>query len=471
MRKAKIVCTIGPASDNKKTISLLIKNGMDVARLNFSHGDHATHRRAISLIREASLRHNRVVSILQDLQGIKIRVGEVEDGGIALNYGDDVFLYPGDAPSNKKALFISYPDLLSDVHDGERVLLDDGLIQMKIIGRNRKALRAKIIEGGILKSKKGVNFPSSKLTVTSFTDKDRQDLEFGLNAGVDYAAISFVRTADDIDRIRRWARKEKQQIPPLIAKIEMPEALDNISDILETVEGIMIARGDLGVEMPPQEVPMIQKRLINLAAKKGKLVITATQMLESMTEHKRPTRAEASDVANAVLDGTDALMLSAETASGKYPVEAVKMMDVIIRSTEQHAEETGLTESFYEIGNRFTEAVADGACKAARDIGAKAIVVLTHSGSTAQLISKLRPTIPIEALTPDKKVLRRMPLFWGVRPKSISAHGEEILSSAFIANIERTLIHDGIVRRGDSIVFAASSPFLGKPNIIRLHRL
>lgn len=493
MRKTKIVCTIGPASISRNIISELIKNGMDVARLNFSHGDFETHKKVASIIRKESSVQKKIVSILQDLQGIKIRVGDIEGGSALLKAGDEVIVYPGTGISSKKGLFISYSALLKDVEEGDSILLDDGLINLTVIEKNRKSLRAKIIEGGILKPKKGVNLPASKTSLPAFTEKDRNDLEFGLKMGIDYVAISFVRTRDDIEQVLTWAKKNNLTLPPLIAKIEKPEALENIDDIIDITDGIMVARGDLGVEMPAEQVPMIQKMLINLANRKGRLVITATQMLESMTNHTRPTRAEATDVANAVLDGSDALMLSAETAAGKYPVEALKMMDMIIRYTEGihpvrnkfsnrvNEQRTALspqkvcnflgTSSQYRIGNTFPEAVADGACKAAHDIGAKCIVTFTHSGFTARLISKLRPQMPIIAFTPDEKVLQRMPLCWNVIPEMIKRKDVESLDSKFMKEIEKSLIRDKIAEIGDSIVFAASSSFLGKPNIIRLHKL
>jgi pyruvate kinase len=469
MRKAKIVCTIGPASSSRKVISELIKSGMDVARLNFSHGDYETHQKVASLVREESSKQNRIVSILQDLQGIKIRLGDIEGGSIVLKTGDKIFLRSGKEISDKKNLFITYPALLKDVKAGDRILIDDGLIKLGVTGRVKDALTAKVLEGGIVKSKKGVNLPTSKTTLPAFTEKDRRDLEFGLKMGVDYVAISFVRTTEDIKLVMDWAKRKRVKLPPIIAKIEKPEALDNINEIMGMVDGIMVARGDLGVEMPTEKVPVLQKMLIDLANKKGKLVITATQMLESMTQHTRPTRAEATDVANAVLDGTDALMLSAETTVGKYPVESVKMMDMIIRYTEQNVGYHSMSK--YQIGNTFAEAVADGACKAAHDIGAKAIVVFSNSGFTAMLISKLRPDVPVIAFTPDETVLRRIPLYWGIVAKLIRHSDMEILDAKFMSEIEKSLIKEQLVKKGDNIVFVASSPFLGKPNIIRLHRL
>lgn len=469
MRKAKIVCTIGPASGSRKVISELIKSGMDVARLNFSHGDYETHQKVASIVREESSKQDRIVSILQDLQGIKIRLGDIEGGSMILKTGDNVFLRPGKETSDKKNLFITYPALLKDVKAGDKILIDDGLIKLGVTDKTKDALTAKVLEGGVVKSRKGVNLPTSKTTLRAFTEKDRRDLEFGLKMDVDYVAISFVRTVEDIKLVLDWAKRRGVKLPPIIAKIEKPEALDNINEIMDMVDGIMVARGDLGVEMPTEKIPMIQKMLIDLANKKGKLVITATQMLESMTQHTRPTRAEATDVANAVLDGTDALMLSAETTVGKYPVESVRMMDMIIRYTE--ASFIRRAVSSYMMGNTFPEAVADGACKAAHNIGAKAIVVFTGSGFTAKLISKLRPDVPVIAFTPDETVLRRIPLYWGASARLIRRSDMEILDAKFMSEIEKSLINERLVKKGDSIVFVASSPFLGKPNIIRLHRL
>lgn len=467
MRKAKIVCTIGPASGSRKIISSLIKNGMDVARLNFSHGDYKFHQTALTLVRREAIRQKRTVSVLQDLQGIKIRIGDVYGGAVKLKTGGYISLFPGTGVSDESKLFISYPALLKDIEENEKVLIDDGIIKLSVTDRSGNSLRAKIIEGGILKPRKGVNLPSSKITLQSFTDKDRRDLGFGIKMGVDYVAISFVRTADDIYSILQWAKRRRLELPPLIAKIEKPEALNNINEIMDLADGIMVARGDLGVEMPAERVPIIQKMLIDLANKKGKLVITATQMLESMTEHTRPTRAEASDVANAVLDGTDALMLSAETASGKYPVESVRMMDTIIKYTEENFSHK--IESLYQIGKSFPEAAADGALHAARDIGAKAVVVFTNKGFTASLISKLKPDVPVIAFTPYEKTLKRMPLYWGVSGRLIGERGDsKVLGSGIINEIKKKLLREKFIKKRDGVVFVASSPFLGEPNIIRL---
>ncbi|OHE60595.1 MAG: pyruvate kinase [Thermodesulfovibrio sp. RBG_19FT_COMBO_42_12] len=443
----------------------LIKNGMDVARLNFSHGDYATHKRAIKFIRDGSRRYNKPVAILQDLQGIKIRVGLIEGGAVELKKGRTLLLMSGEGTGNQEKLFISYPALLKDAKRGDRVLLDDGLIQLSVLGRAGGALRARVVEGGMLKDRKGVNLPGVNISVKSFTEKDEKDLLLGISMGVDYVAISFVRDANDVRKVKNWLKKKKQQIP-VIAKIEKLEALNNIGEILSEADGIMVARGDLGVEIPSEEVPLIQKALIDSANKKGKIVITATQMLESMTEHLRPTRAETTDVANAVLDGTDALMLSAETAIGRYPVDAIKMMDKIIKHTELIKE----GEPSYIRGNTFAEATADAACGAAEDVKAKVIVAFTRSGSTARLVSKFRPGIPIIAYTPDKKIKNRMCFYWGVTPKIMRLLAT---TDEMIIEVEKSLVKERIVKKGDRIVIISSSPLstLGKTNFMKLHRI
>lgn len=471
IRKSKIVCTIGPATASREMIHSLIKNGMDVARLNFSHGDHAFHKKIVGFIKEESKKLGKPVAILQDLQGIKIRVGLVEGGGVELKKGAEIFLHSGTMVSNGRDIFISYPALKRDAKAGDKILFDDGLIQAYVTGKTKDGVKAKIIEGGVLKDKKGANLPHTKTTLSSFTEKDRKDLAFGLKIGADYAALSFVRRVQDIKAVKVWLKSRNKDIP-LIAKIEKPEALRNIDKILDEVEGIMIARGDLGVEMSPEEVPLIQKSLIKRANGKGKLVITATQMLESMTGHTRPTRAEATDVANAVIDGTDALMLSAETATGKYPLDAVKMMDRIIRYTEsgfpvyEHLHLSELDSHFSD----FSGAVAEAACSAAEDIKAKAIVAFTQSGFTARLVSKFRPKSPIIAFTPKADVRRRMSLYWGVNPFLIRHMSN---TDEMIREVEKSLLNSGVARKGDSIVITAGSPLWtkGTTNLMKLHKI
>jgi pyruvate kinase len=468
IRKAKIVGTLGPSSCSKKIVSALIGSGLDVARLNFSHGEYVFHEAVFNLARSEAAKQNRTLAIMQDLQGIKIRLGDIEGGGVHLKQGDTINLLPGREMGNKNKVYISYHALLKDVKAGEFILFDDGIIKVQVTGKTKTALRAEVIEGGLLKSRKGANLPSTRTTADAFTEKDKQDFKFGLKLGFDYLAVSFVRSAEDIARVKSWAKKNSLPLPPIIAKIEKPEAIRNICEIMDSVEGIMVARGDLGVELSAQQVPVLQKMLIDLANKKGKLVITATQMLESMTHYTRPTRAEASDVANAILDGSDAVMLSAETASGKYPVEAVKMMDLIVRNTEANLPEK--LKSMYHSENRFPEAVAFAACMAAQNVNAKMIVVFTQSGFTAGLLSKLRPHVPVVAFTPETETLNRMSLYWGVVSKLIS-HKEIFRETDLLGDIERSLKKEGLVRKGNNIVFVASSPFLGKHNVIRLHKV
>lgn len=476
-RNAKIVCTLGPASVVPSVLFSLIRNGMDVARLNFSHGDHESHRKAIELVREGSKKYKRPVAILQDLQGIKIRAGRVKGGSVLLEKGSKVIVAPGDGTGDETKIYVTYAGIVKDARKGDRISLDDGLIQLEVESKERNSLKTTVVEGGILTDRKGVNLPF-KIKAHSFTEKDAADVDFGLMMDVDYIALSFVRSAYDIERLEERFKKRKKRIP-IIAKIEKPEALTNIEEILEKADGIMIARGDLGVELPPEKIPVIQKRLIALANNKGKLVITATQMLESMTGHNRPTRAEAADVANAVIDGTDALMLSAETASGKYPVESLKMMNKIIEYTERNSP---AQSSSFRLKNSqcnspgaapsalFSEAVADAACRAAEDIKARFVIACTSSGFTARLVSKFRPGSPIIAFTPEASVLKKMSLYWGVRAKLMPPPTD---TDKMITEVENLLLAEGLVKKGDKIVITASSPLLGsgKTNLLKLHRI
>ena len=468
MRRAKIICTIGPSSEQRETIRQMILSGMDVARLNFSHGNHDWFKKIVKIIREESEKLGKAVSIIQDLQGIKIRIGDVENGELILTEGQIIEIFPGNQLSNEKKIYISYPSLIEDVKAEEEILIDDGLLRIKIIEKKPDRLIGVVVEGGILKSKKGVNLPHTRTTLSSFTEKDQADLLLGIKIDVDYVAVSFIRNGNDIKKIKKWAKENNIILPSIISKIEKREALNNIEDILELSDGIMVARGDLGVELSPEEVPVYQKMLIDLANQKKKIVITATQMLESMKEHSRPTRAEASDVANAVLDGTDALMLSAETTVGKYPVEAVRTMDSIIRFTEERLGDKILPA--FKVSNYFPEAIASGAVRVAQDINAKAIVVFSHSGFAALLISKLRPKMPIVAFTPDYKVYKKLSLLWAVIPMHIPQN-IDFIDNAFLRETEKQLKSLNLAMDGDAVVFVASSPFMGNKNVIRLHRI
>ncbi len=472
MRRARIVCTIGPASGDEKRITRMIRAGMNIARLNFSHGSHEEHLRYIKMVREASETLGMPVGILQDLQGIKIRIGDLPEGEIHLRTGDHVLVRPGAGPSTMKEIHINYPALLRDVKKGDRVLLDDGLMELRVTGRRKDALQAVVKEGGVLRSRKGVNLPDSKISLSPFTDKDRKDLAFGIANGVDMVALSFVLKASDIKTVKDWLHEQGREIP-VIAKIEKPEALEDMERILQVADGIMVARGDLGVEIPPEKVPMVQKMLIRKANRAGRMVIIATQMLESMREHMRPTRAEATDVANAVVDGTDALMLSAETSSGRYPLKSVKMMDRIIRETEKItlSELVGTKRELpiVEPDEREALAVVDAAVRAAEDLPVRYIIAFTRTGFTARILSKLRPTLPVIAFTPEEDVYRRLSLCWGVIPMLT-----EPVSSTdrMLRLVEDILIEKAMVREGDRMIILASSPMdlFGKTNFMKVHR-
>ena len=467
MRKVKIICTIGPASSSREIIHKMIIAGMNVCRLNFSHGTYKEHRKAVEYIREGAQKYNLPVAILQDLKGLKIRVGSIKNGFVLLEKNSTLTLTTKDIIGSNKQLSVSYPYLIKDVRIGEKILMDDGLLQLKVTGKGKDSLTAKVIEGGILREKKGINLPGTKISGEVFTEKDKKDLEFGLKIGVDYVAMSFVHSKKDILKVKNWLKKRKADVL-VIAKIERPQALENINEIIEVCDGLMIARGDLGVEVPPEKVPLIQKNLIEKCNAAMKPVITATQMLESMTEHMNPTRAEATDVANAVIDGTDALMLSGETAIGKYPVEALKMMDRIISFTETHRHKTTLYKDI--ISKTFAQAIAEAACISAMDIKAKAIVAFSRTGFTALLVSKFRPRVPIVGFTIKEEVRRRMNLYWGITPQIMKFPTG---TDEMISETEKALLKKNIVKRGDSIVIIATSPFTlgGKTNIMKLHKV
>jgi pyruvate kinase len=471
-RKAKIVCTIGPVSGSDRMIEKLILAGMDVARLNFSHGDHQFHGQLIERIRKIASKLDRHVAILQDLQGIKIRVGELHDGKVHLVKGSELIIKTGKGRGDDKNIYIDFPWLIEDAKVGDTILLDDGLIALEVLKKSRGSLITSVVEGGILKERKGVNLPNMKVSAPFFTEKDQQDLEFGIKMDVDYVALSFVRSVNDILMVKKWLAK-KGIIIPLIAKIEKGEAIKDIDRILDEVDGLMVARGDLGVEMPLEEVPMFQKMLIEKANRKGRLVITATQMLESMTQHMRPTRAETTDVANAVIDGTDALMLSAETSAGKYPIESVKVMDRIITFTENSRVSAMQQRENMPMGNviqEFSGAVAHAASKAAEEVSARWIVVFTRSGFTARLISKFRPKTPVIAFSPEHKVVRQMAIYWGVTAYPVEHF---INTDDLIRGVDSMLMKLGYAKKGDRIIIVASHPpsVSGKTNLMKMHQL
>lgn len=479
MRRTKIVCTLGPASTSPDVIEELIRAGMNVARLNFSHGTHEDHYGVYHDIRRISKEVGRPVAILQDLQGPKIRVGRFAENETFLVEGEEFVISVDDFLGNGERVSTTYKDLHKDVSNGDLLLLDDGLLTLRVLGVHGPDVHCVVVVGGRLKNNKGINIPGAAVSAPSMTPKDLEDLEFGLGLGVDFVALSFVRSPLDIHQLR--AKMSDDRNPKIIAKIEKPQAIDVLDDIIAVADGIMVARGDLGVELPPQKVPIIQKRAIRIANSMGKISITATQMLESMTENPRPTRAEASDVANAVLDGSDAVMLSGETASGKYPVQAVRMMADIIKEVELHSTlAPQLDGGFSEHLKTFPAAVARSAASAAHELDVKGIAVLTLSGSTARLLKTYRPNKPIFACTPDERLARQMALYWGVVPHHIQldlskngAGDQTYTSENAIARIEDILRRNHEVVSGDEVIVVMGSPVRpnAETNLIKFHRI
>ncbi len=455
-RRTKIVCTLGPATSSREGIASLLEAGADVIRLNFSHADRESHRASIRAIREVAASLGREVAILQDLGGPKIRLGELPGGERELKVGELVELAPVGGELPEGALPVNYRYLLEDVREGERIMLADGLVELRVRERRSDRLVCEVLVGERLSSHKGVNLPGTQLRVPSFTDKDRADLELGLEEGVDLVALSFVRHEDDILPVR--ALLGDRAVPPLlVAKIEKPQAIERFEAILAAVDAVMVARGDLGVEMPVEQVPLVQKRVIDEARRAGKPVITATQMLRSMVTSPRPLRAEASDVANAVIDGTDAVMLSEETAIGQYPVEAVRMLDKIARAVEPSLDrEAHLREPVSPVLPRTAGALTRAACRLAGDVEAVAIIAFTASGSTARLVSRLRPPALVVGLTPHVGVARQLALSWGVLPAVVEvlSSGQDVLETA------RRWVHEaGLAAPGDRVVVTAGLPF------------
>jgi pyruvate kinase len=484
MRKAKIVCTIGPASDESALLDQLIHSGMDAARLNFSHGDHESHARAIQAIREAAERRRAAVAIIQDLQGPRIRVGDITGNGIQVTAGQSVRLQTlllrsggqigmqAAAPADGVIdIPVSYQHLTKDVLPGARILIDDGLVELRAGRIAGGAVECTVVTGGRIGSHKGINLPGTRVSAPTLTEKDREDLRFGLAHGVDYIALSFVRDAGDVATAKRLIVEYGGPAVPVIAKIERPEAVANLDAILDEADGLMIARGDLGVEMGPEAVPVLQKRIIARANRHRRLVITATQMLESMTQNLRPTRAEASDVANAVFDGTDAVMLSGETAIGQHPVEVVRVMDRIVRAAEEGTEPEFVRRSNIEKGTvSFPEAISTSASSAAAAVGANAIVAFSETGLTARLVSKQRPVAPIIAFTAFERIRRLMALYWGVIPHTMQ-HIEQ--TDARVDEAERRLKEEGLVKPGERVVILSGTRISqpGGTNLMKLHEV
>ena len=466
MKKTKIVCTIGPASKSVETIRELINAGMNVARLNFSHGEHQGHKKTLDDIREISEEMQRPVAILQDLSGPKIRTGKIVEKGIELKPGKELILTTDDIIGDGNRVSVTYKLFPEEVAPGHQVLLADGIMELKVKEIKNNDVVCEIIIGGILTSSKGINLPGTTLSVPALTEKDKKDLEFGLALGVDFVALSFVRKPEDIEQIKEIISSHGKNTP-VIAKIEKHEAITNIDAIIEKSDGIMVARGDLGVEVPLEEVPLHQKMLVNKSVKAAKPVIIATQMLSSMVNSPRPTRAEATDVANAVLDGTDALMLSEETASGNYPVEAVKYM----RKIADHAEDKYPYPDFESYPHaEASESVPYAACVLSAHMNATAIVAPTKSGYTAGQISRFRPKSKIIAISPLKEAVRKLCLYWGCVPSLISdpKDTDEMLDKGAEAALE-----SGHVKKGETIIITAGHPVwvTGTTNMLKVKKL
>ncbi len=470
-RRAKIVCTIGPASNTPEVIGQLIDAGLNVARLNFSHGTHAEHEKVFRVIRQEASARDVAVAILADLQGPKIRVGQIPDPGIDLVAGEIlVFSVDPTTVCGPGRVSIDYPRLAGEASPGDRILMDDGNLEVRIKSIEGDDIICTVVVGGVLKARKGVNLPGIELSVTAMSEKDRADLAFALDLGVDAVALSFVRSAADVLEGRELMT-EIGRVVPIIAKIEKPEAVANLSEILQVSDGIMVARGDLGVELGPEEVPLVQKQAIEAANNHGKLVITATQMLDSMIRNPRPTRAEASDVANAVLDGSDAVMLSGETATGRYPVRSVRTMDKIVRSTERAEEYWREPPSDLELGHT-TNSIARAAVDCSKSLSeTKAIVTYTGTGGIARLVSDYRPRVPIFACTPNAATFQSLALYWGVTPVLFvpsSTDGQSI----FI-DLDRAILRRNLLRMGDRVVITLGYPIKAHKsvNLLKLHEV
>ncbi len=477
MKRTKIICTLGPATNSLEKIIELIHAGMDVARLNFSHGSHSDHKARIEMVREAARRTGKHIAILQDLQGPKIRIGTLEKT-VLLKQGDRFIITIDDIVGTYDRVSTTYKEIVYDVKRGDRILMDDGLLEVKVLDKNEREVITEVVVGGLLKSQKGLNLPGVSMSVPSLSEKDIEDAHFGLDNEVDMIALSFVRSAKDVEQLADIIRS-RGKTAWIVAKIERPEAIENIDEIIAAANAVMVARGDLGVEMKTSAVPVLQKLIVQKCNAAYKPVIIATQMLESMTENPRPTRAEASDVANAVFDGTDAVMLSGETAAGKYPIETVKTMCEIINNVEAkdiHHLLMAEREVFAPQPKNHTEsvdlseAIAISAVDVANKIRAKAIVVLSHTGGTAIKVSKQKPSMPIIVITDNEKVQRLMGLVWGVE----TIYTQTITSTDdSFRTIETKLAEKAIIKPGDVIVYTMGIPILkhGTTDTIKVSRI
>ncbi|MEQ4206094.1 pyruvate kinase [Actinopolymorpha sp. B17G11] len=467
MRRAKIVCTLGPATSTPERIGELVDAGLDVARLNLSHGSHAEHERIYRLVREAAEESGRGVGILVDLQGPKIRLGKFADGSVNLVYGDRFTITTQECVGDVTRCGTTYEGLPRDVDAGDSILVDDGRLALEVESVTDTDVVTRVVVGGRVSDHKGLNLPGVGLSVPALSEKDLDDLRWALHLRADMIALSFVRNARDVEDVRRVMAEEKVRLP-VIAKIEKPQAVQNLDEIIDAFDGFMVARGDLGVEMPLEDVPLVQKRIVELARTNAKPVIVATQMLESMVNAPRPTRAEASDVANAVLDGTDAVMLSGETSVGLYPIDAVRTMARIVETTEEHGLErvAGIQWEPRTKGG----VIAKAAAEVAERLGAKFLVAFTQSGDTARRLARYRSRVPLLAFTPEEETRHQLALTWGVETflAPTVAHTDEM-----VKQVDRSLLAVGRCRRGDNVVIVAGSPpgIPGSTNALRVHRI
>lgn len=470
IRKTKMVCTIGPASDSEQMIEKLARAGMNVARLNFSHGTYSQHASSINIIRKVSTRLNLPIAILQDLPGPKVRTGSLKQREVLLKDGNEFVLSTREFIGDEYKVSVNLPSFSCDVKEGDHIFLNDGAIDLIVLNSSDTDVICKIINGGVLSAEKGVNVPNVRLSVSSVTMNDLEHLSFGLEHGVDYVALSFVREAGDIIGVKKYLRERNDSVP-LIAKIEKHEAVDNIDEIIAEADGIMIARGDLGVEIPLTKVPLLQKEIISKCNRLGKPVIVATQMLESMIRSPRPTRAEASDVANAILDGADAVMLSGETAAGKYPEQSALVMMKIAMETELAMPYHRILSAKADmVVSQTDDAISYAACSIAEQLGAKAIIAYTTSGSTAHRVAKYRPGTPILAITTKDKIRRRLALYWGVYPFITDEYTK--LEDIFRQGAQLA-IKSGLAKEDDLVVVTAGVPIgiQGNTNMLKVQRI
>ncbi len=469
MRNTKIVATLGPASEDPEMIRKLMEAGVDVFRLNASHGSQPEHERKILAVRQLAEKAGKPVGILLDLQGPKIRLGEFEGGGCVLRPGDLFTITTEEIAGNAQRASVNYGKFAEDVKPGDRILIADGSVELSVVDTDGTAARSLVVTGGFVGDRKGVNLPGVQVSTPSLTKKDMSDLRFGLRLGVDMVALSFVRKRDDVLRLRLFLEEQEAHLP-IIAKIEKPEGWDNFDQILEESDGVMVARGDLGVELALEKVPSIQKSIIERCRRVGKFVITATQMLESMVSNPVPTRAEVSDVANAIQDGTDAVMLSAETSTGRYPVEAVKMMARIAVEADNAYQAAGFRQLTVTPNPNPSEIVADAAYRAASIAKPEAIVAFTASGYTARLVARYRPPVPIYTFTPSESVVRQLSAVYGVRPVWVESTRS---SDELLIELDQLLQTKAGLKLNDKVIILAGLPMakMGPTNVMKMHRV